>query len=68
MNQNLAEPHRFMQALLAAADRPAASLFSLTLTYRYLLRDRDQFDQDYLKMRISIANMLENTGGPSVLN
>ena len=68
MHRNLAEPLRFMQALLAAADQPAASLFSLTLTNRYLLRDRDQFDPDYLDMRISIATVLENTGGPRVLN
>ncbi|MCH7528481.1 MAG: hypothetical protein IH972_02900 [Candidatus Marinimicrobia bacterium] len=68
MHRNLAEPLRFMQALLAAADRPAASLFSLTLTNRYLLRDRDQFDPDYLEMRIAIASVLENTGAPPVLN
>ena len=68
MHRNLAKPLNYLHALLSIAHRPIASLFSFTLTNRYLLKDRDQLDQDYLEMRISIAAVLENTGAPPVLN
>lgn len=68
MHLNLAEPTNYLQALLSIADRPTASLFSFTLTHRYLFRDRDPSEPGFVDMRISIANVLENTGGPVVLN
>lgn len=68
MYLNLAEPINYLQALLSIADRPTASLFSFTLTHRYLFKDRDPSEPEYLDMKISIAHLLKNTGGPVVFN
>jgi len=68
MNSKLGEPLRYLQALLAVADRPVASLFSFTLTHRNLSQSQDQLDPERLDFIIRIVEVLQTTGGPTVLN
>lgn len=46
IDDKLGEPLNYLQALLGAAGRPIASLFSFRLTHRNLLQNRDPSDPE----------------------
>jgi len=68
LNNNLAEPLNYMQALLGAAGRPIASLYSFTLSHNKLLEGHDLFDPDQLAILAHIARVTLRARRPVILN
>ncbi len=68
LHSKLGEPLDYLQALLGAADRPIASLFSFTLTHRYLVQNRDTPDPDWRALLEKTNDILRYPGEPTVLN
>jgi len=68
LNNNLAEPRNYLQALLGAANRPLASLYSFTVTHRNLMQDDDLFDPDSLSFLAHIVRVILRTRRPVILN
>ena len=68
LNNNLAEPLNYMQALLGAAGRPIASLYSFTLSHNKLLEGHDLFAPDQLAILDHIVRVILRTRRPVILN
>ena len=68
LHSKLGEPLDYLQALLGAADRPIASLFSFTLTHRYLVQNRDTPNPDWQALLEKANEVLRYPGEPMVLN
>ena len=68
LHSKLGEPLDYLQALLGAADRPIASLFSFTLTHRYLVQNQDSADPDWQALLEKANDVLRYPGEPMVLN
>ena len=68
LHSKLGEPLDYLQALLGAADRPIASLFSFTLTHRYLVQNRDTPNPDWQALLEKANDVLRYPGEPMVLN
>lgn len=68
LNDRLDGPLGYMQALLSVADRPIASLHSLTLTHHNLIMNRDLFAKDQLIKLAQLARQIIQARSPYALN
>jgi len=68
LNSCLAEPLRFMQSLLTAADRPSASLLSFRLLHQDLKWGNDEPSEWQVGTLLRVVEALETTGGPPLWN
>jgi len=68
LNNNLAEPLNYMQALLSAAGRPIASLHSFTLSHRNLLQGHDLTSPDQQVILFYLARAILRTRSTIILN
>ena len=68
LNDKLAEPLDYMQALLSAAGRPIASLHSFTLSHRNLLQGHDLTSPDQQVILFHLARAILRTRSTIILN
>lgn len=68
LNNKLAEPLNYMQALLSAAGLPIASLYSFTISHNNLIQGHDLFAPDQLAILAHIARVTLRARRPVILN
>ena len=68
LNDNLAEPLEYLQAILSAAGQPVASLHSFTLSHHNPIKNQDLLARDQLVKLARLANTMLKARKPLVLN